>query len=119
MAMLGDRDVDGTILPFPSQQSGSSAGRTMQESVYSPRPSTPRLPDAAPNILNTLIDDAGPALPGVFGGEVHTPTLGRSNDEGLGYKRSHTTAMCSPTRASLPTGRNHHRVGNGQVAELA
>ena len=63
MGMKTDRDVDGTILPFPPPPSGSIAGRTMQDSVYSPTPVTPRLPDDAPNILITLIDDAGPALP--------------------------------------------------------
>jgi arylsulfatase A-like enzyme len=111
--------VDGTVLPFPPTPSGSVAGRTMQESVYSPRPAEKRLPDDAPNILIVLIDDAGPALPEVFGGEIHTPTLERLTREGLGYNRFHTTSMCSPTRASLLTGRNHHRVGNGQIAELA
>jgi len=111
--------VDGTILPFPRQPSGSTAGRTMQESVYSPTPPEKRLPDDAPNILIVLIDDAGPALPTTLGGEVNTPTFDRILDEGIGYNRFHTTAMCSPTRASLLTGRNHHRVGNGQIAELA
>ncbi|MFV1971383.1 MAG: arylsulfatase [Acidimicrobiia bacterium] len=91
----------------------------MQESVYSPLPELVRLPDDAPNIVIILIDDAGPAMPDVFGGEVHTPTLERIHAEGIGYNRFHTTAMCSPTRASLLTGRNHHRVGNGQIAELA
>lgn len=91
----------------------------MQESIYSPRPAEKRLPDDAPNILIVLIDDAGPALPTTFGGEVHTPTLDRIVKEGIAYNRFHTTAMCSPTRVSLLTGRNHHRVGNGQIAELA
>jgi arylsulfatase len=69
--------------------------------------------------LIVLIDDAGPGLPSTLGGEVRTDTLTRVRDEGLGYNRFHTTAMCSPTRASLLTGRNHHRIGNGQIAELA
>jgi arylsulfatase A-like enzyme len=64
-------------------------------------------------------DDAGPGLPSTFGGEVHTPTLDRITQSGIAYNRFYTTAMCSPTRASLLTGRNHHRVGNGQIAELA
>jgi len=114
-----DTHVDGTVLPFRGKQSGSIAGRTMQESVYSPQPAPERLPDDAPNILIVLIDGAGPALPDTFSGEVHTPTLERIHREGIGYNRFHTTAMCSPTRASLLTGRNHHRVGNGQIAELA
>lgn len=109
----------GETLPFPPVPSGSIAGRTMQESVYSPRAQHRRLPDDAPNILVVLIDDAGPGLPSAFGGEVSTPTLDRLLDEGISYNRFHTTAMCSPTRASLLTGRNHHRVGNGQIAELA
>ena len=106
-------------LPFPPTPSASIAGRTMQESVYNPRPTPRRLPPDAPNILIVLIDDAGPALPSTFGGEVNTPTMDRIVKEGVGYNRFHTTAMCSPTRASLLTGRNHHRVGNGQIAELA
>jgi arylsulfatase A-like enzyme len=77
------------------------------------------LPDDAPNILVVLIDDAGPGLPATLGGEVQTRTMDRLKDEGIAYNRFHTTAMCSPTRASLLSGRNHHRVGNGQIAELA
>jgi arylsulfatase A-like enzyme len=106
-------------LPFPPTPSGSIAGRTMQESVYSPKPEPKHLPDDAPNILIVLIDDAGPGLPTTFGGEVHTPTMDRIVQQGISYNRFHTTAMCSPTRASILTGRNHHRVGSGQIAELA
>ncbi len=115
----GERIPGGDSLPFPPTPSGSVAGRTMQESVYSPRSKSRRLPDDAPNILVVLIDDAGPGLPSAFGGEVNTPTLSQMLGEGVSYNRFHTTAMCSPTRASLLTGRNHHRVGNGQIAELA
>ncbi|TYL50281.1 arylsulfatase [Agromyces mariniharenae] len=106
-------------LPFPPAASGSIAGRTMQESTYSPKPPDHHLPADAPNVLIILIDDAGPALPTTLGGAVRTPTLDRVRARGVGYNRFHTTAMCSPTRASLLTGRNHHRVGNGQIAELA
>jgi arylsulfatase A-like enzyme len=107
------------VLPFPPTPSASIAGRTVQDSVYRPRAQTRRLTDDAPNILVVLIDDAGPGLPSTFGGEVRTDTLTRLLREGIGYNRFHTTAMCSPTRASLMTGRNHHRIGNGQIAELA
>ncbi|MFD4991180.1 arylsulfatase [Cellulosimicrobium cellulans] len=106
-------------LPFPPRRSGSVAGRTIQESTYSPRPPERHLPPDAPNVVVILIDDAGPALPTTLGGAVRTPTLDRVRAGGIGYNRFHTTAMCSPTRASLLTGRNHHRVGNGQIAELA
>ena len=107
------------ILPFPPKPSGSIANRTMQESVYSALPERRRLPADAPNIIVVLIDDAGPALPSTFGGEINTPTLDRIAREGISFNRFHTTAMCSPTRASLLTGRNHHHVGSGQIAELA
>jgi arylsulfatase A-like enzyme len=91
----------------------------MQESSYENRVKERHLPEDAPNILLILIDDAGPGLPDTFGGEVHTDTLSEIRDQGIGFNRFHTTAMCSPTRASLMTGRNHHRIGNGQIAELA
>ena len=91
----------------------------MQESIYQRRVEPRRLPDDAPNILIVLIDDAGPGLPTTFGGEVHTPALDRIAREGIAYNRFHTTAMCSPTRASLLTGRNHHHVGAGQIGEMA
>jgi Sulfatase len=107
------------VLPFPPKPSGSVAGRTMQESTYSPLPAEKHLPTDAPNILIVLIDDVGPAQTDTYGGEIHTPTLSRIANAGISYNRFHTTAMCSPTRAALLTGRNHHRVGNGQIAELA
>lgn len=117
--LVGDPLPAARALPFPPRRSGSIAGRTMQESVYSPLPPIRHLPTDAPNILVVLIDDAGPALPSTFGGAVTTVNLDRLRREGVGYNRFHTTAMCSPTRASLLTGRNHHRVGSGQIAELA
>jgi arylsulfatase len=107
------------VLPFPATPSASVAGRTMQDSTYARRVEPRRLAEDAPNILVVLIDDAGPGLPSTFGGEVRTDTLTRVREQGISYNRFHTTAMCSPTRASLLTGRNHHRIGNGQIAELA
>ena len=106
------------ILPFQPTPSGSIAGRTLQESVYSPLPEPKRLPADVPNILIVLIDDVGPGQCDTYGGLIHTPTLTRIAQEGISYNRFHTTAMCSPTRASLLTGRNSHRVGSGQIAEL-
>lgn len=106
-------------LPFPSEPSGSIAKRTIQESEYNPRPPVQRLPDGAPNIVIMIIDDVGPAQSSTFGGDIATPTMDKIVEEGIAYTRFHTTAMCSPTRASLLTGRNHHWVGNGQIAELA
>ncbi len=107
------------ILPFPPKPSGSTAGRSIQESVYSPLPAERHLPKDAPNILIVLIDDVGPGQSSTFGGEIATPGMDRVAREGITYNAFHTTAMCSPTRASLLTGRNHQYVGNGQIAELA
>jgi hypothetical protein len=107
------------VLPFPPKPSGSKAGLTMQDSTYSPLPAVSHLPKDAPNILIVLIDDVGPGQTDTYGGEIHTPTLSKIAKEGVSFNRFHTTAMCSPTRAALLTGRNHQRVGNGQVAELA
>lgn len=107
------------VLPFPPKQSGSTAGRTIQESTYSPKPAQSHAPGGAPNIIIFLVDDAGPGLPSTLGGEVKTPTMDRLRQQGIAYNRFHTTAMCSPTRASLLTGRNHTRIGAGQIAEFA
>ena len=109
---------DGSVLPFSPTPSGSKAVRSMQESTYSPLPRPTRLPKDAPNIVIVLIDDSGPGLPDTYGGEIHTPTLSRIAEQGISFNRFHTTAMCSPTRASLLTGRNHHRVGAGVIASL-
>ena len=78
-----------------------------------------RLPKDAPNILIVLLDDVGFGIAETFGGEVRTPTLSKLADQGIRYTSFHTTSICSPTRAALLTGRNHHRVGNGTIAERA
>jgi arylsulfatase A-like enzyme len=106
-------------LPFSPTPSGSKAGPTIAESTYSPLPAKPHLPANAPNVVVIMLDDVGPALAGTFGGPINTPTLTRLSKQGVSYNRFHNAAMCSPTRAALLTGRNHHRVGNGQIAELA
>ncbi|MCA9075180.1 MAG: arylsulfatase [Planctomycetaceae bacterium] len=107
------------ILPFPPTPSASQAGVTIESSNYQKRVEPRRLPEDAPNILIVLIDDVGPATPSAYGGEIDTPTLDRIAGMGISYNRFHSTAMCSPTRASLLTGRNHTRVGNGQIAAIA
>lgn len=106
------------VLPFAPTPSGSIAGRTMEESVYNPLPKKSHLPAGAPNILIILIDDAGPGSPDTYGGEVHTPNLTKIAKQGISYGAFHSTAMSSPTRSALLTGRNHSRVGNGQISEL-
>ncbi|MCC2111195.1 MAG: arylsulfatase [Hyphomicrobiales bacterium] len=113
------RPDDGSVLPFPVPPMGGSVGVTIKDSVHKWRKEERRLPEDAPNILIVMLDDSGNGQADAFGGEIAMPTLSRLAKEGISYTAFHTTAMCSPTRASLLTGRNHHRVGNGQIAEFA
>ena len=78
-----------------------------------------RPPEGAPNVLVVLIDDVGFAASSAFGGPISTPTAERLAANGLKYNRFHTTALCSPTRQALLTGRNHHAVGMGGITEIA
>nr|WP_197507145.1 arylsulfatase [Mycobacterium sp. 852002-50816_SCH5313054-b] len=78
-----------------------------------------RPPAGAPNVLIVLLDDVGFSASSAFGGPCHTPTAERLANGGLKLNRFHTTALCSPTRQALLTGRNHHSVGTGGVSELA
>jgi arylsulfatase len=107
------------ILPFPPAPSGSTPGLTIQDSTYKKRVEPKRLAEGAPNILVILMDDVGPGTASTYGGEINTPTLDRVAKMGVSFNRFHSTAMCSPTRAALLTGRNHTRVGNGQIAAIA
>jgi arylsulfatase len=107
------------VLPFPPPPSGSVAGLTIQDSTYKKRVEPKHLADGAPNILIILMDDVGPGTPSTYGGEINTPTLDRVAKIGVSFNRFHSTAMCSPTRAALLTGRNHTFVGNGQIAAIA
>ncbi len=76
-------------------------------------------PEGAPNIVLVMLDDVGFGAAETFGGPVHTPTLNRLAEDGLKYNRFHTTAMCSPTRSALLTGRNHHSASSGIVTNFA
>src|SRR6201999_2150076 len=76
-------------------------------------------PQGAPNVLVVLIDDVGFGASSAFGGPCHTPNFDKLAAEGLKYTRFHTTALCSPTRAALLSGRNHHSVGMGGITEIA
>ncbi len=82
-------------------------------------PSSLTAPEGAPNVVVVLLDDVGFGQPSTFGGPVEMPTLDALAGRGLRYNRFHTAAMCSPTRAALLSGRNHHQVANGAVAEMA
>ena len=119
-AAVAETRNNGSVLPFPpTPMSDSVAKPRLQDSKMQWPQEPSRLPADAPNILIVLIDDVGFGVADTFGGEVHTPTLSKLADEGLSYNSFHTTAICSPTRASLLTGRNHTRVGSGTIAERA
>ncbi len=97
---------------------GGVIGRYRNESTpWWPDPV--RAPDGAPNVLVVLLDDVGFAQLGCFGSDIATPTFDRLAADGLRYTNFHTTALCSPTRACVLTGRNHHRVGMGRITDLA
>lgn len=95
----------------------TSIGRTVADSTPN-WPAAPRPPAGAPNILMVLFDDVGFSDFGCYGGDAATPTIDRLAAEGLRYTGFHTTAMCSTTRAALLTGRNHHSVGVGCLANF-
>ena len=111
--------TDGSELPFKPEPSASVAGQTLQTSTMVWRKQPQHLPKDAPNIVIILMDDLGFGLAETFGGPIRTPALTRVANAGISYNAFHTTAICSPTRAALLTGRNHHHVGSGTIAERA
>ena len=94
-----------------------SIGRYTTESTPS-FPVLPRPPDGAPNVVVIVLDDTGFAQLGCFGSDIATPNIDRLAAEGVRYNRFHVTSLCSPTRASLMTGRNHQRVGMGFLTDI-
>ena len=116
---MGKFSPDRTVLPIPDPNFGGTVGRTLDASVADWTINmTPSPPEGAPNVLLVLIDDAGFGNPSTFGGPVSTPNMTRVGEQGLTYNRFHVTALCSPSRAALLTGRNHHTVGFGSIGEL-
>ncbi|UTD28908.1 arylsulfatase [Bradyrhizobium sp. WD16] len=110
--------IPGDQLPPQPQKFGGKIEREATKSTpYWPARVVP--PKGAPNVLLILTDDAGYGVPSTFGGVIPTPALDRIADNGLRYTNFHSTALCSPTRAALITGRNHHSVGYGVIAEQA
>ena len=110
--------IDGRYLPSPPQPFTGQIGLNADQSTPA-WPMTVVPPEGAPNILLIMTDDVGFAAPSTFGGVIPTPALDRIANEGLRYTNFHSTALCSPTRAALITGRNHHSVGFGVVSEGA
>jgi len=119
--MSNDHDSSRrTVLPIPDRPHTGPVTYDAKDPDTAFPPIRPlRPPAGAPNILLVLLDDVGFGASATFGGPCATPTADRLAAGGLRYRRFHTTAMCSPSRAALLTGRNHHSVGMGAVADIA
>jgi arylsulfatase A-like enzyme len=107
----------GNVLPIPEQPFKGKIGRTAKDST----PDFPiplAAPKGAPNVLLIMTDDVGFGAPSTFGGPIPTPNFDKVAKAGLRYNNYHTTALCSPTRAALITGRNHHTCASGVITEF-
>jgi arylsulfatase A-like enzyme len=104
-------------IPRPDPEFKGQIGKTLKDSIPS-YPQPIKAPQGAPNVLVILLDDVGFGHTSTFGGPVPTPALDRLAKNGLKFNTFHTTALCSPTRAALLTGRNHHSAGTGVIIEL-
>ncbi|WP_235940114.1 arylsulfatase [Bradyrhizobium hipponense] len=110
--------IDGKQLPPPDPKFGGVIKEKATESKpwWAPRVVPPK---GAPNVLLIMTDDQGFGAPSTFGGVIPTPSMDRIAKTGLRFTNFHSTSLCSPTRAALITGRNHHSVGYGVVGEIA
>jgi arylsulfatase A-like enzyme len=110
--------IDGKQLPPPDPKFGGTIKEKASESTpwWAPRVVPPK---GAPNVLLIMTDDSGFGAPGTFGGVVPTPALDRIANSGMRFTNFHSTSLCSPSRAAIITGRNHHSVGFGVVGEIA
>ena len=116
----GTDKIQRSILPIPDRTHVGLTTYDARDPDTKYPPIDPlRPPKGAPNVLLVLLDDVGFGASSAFGGPIHTPTAERLATNGLKYTRFHTTALCSPTRQALLTGRNHHTVGMAAVTELA
>jgi len=106
------------VLPKPEAPFKGKIGRTVKDSV-SDFPKSVEAPKGAPNVLLIITDDVGFGASSTYGGPIQTPSMQRIADSGLRFNQFHTTALCSPSRAALITGRNHHSVASGDITEFA
>jgi hypothetical protein len=108
-----------SVLPYAEPRFRGNVGTTFKDSGAAVFPKAVKAPDGAPNILLVLLDDVGFGQFAVSGGGVPSPNMEKLANDGIFYNRFHTTALCSPTRAALLTGRNHQASGTGIITELA
>jgi arylsulfatase len=115
-ALAQNQMAGGTQLPKPDPEFQGKVADTYKDSTPNyPQPA--KAPKGSPNVLLILLDDVGFGMCSTFGGPVPTPNMDKLANNGLRYTRFHTTALCSPTRAALLAGRNHHSVGTGVIIE--
>ena len=108
------------VLPPPAPEFKGKIGTTYKESVPDFAPAIPpAAPAGAPNVVLIVLDDVGFGQLSSYGGPIHTPNIDRLAAEGLRYNNFHTTALCSPSRGALLTGRNHHEIGLAAITEAA
>src|SRR5271169_2499125 len=118
--MSSQDGIQRTVLPFPDRpRTGLVTYDAKDPDTKFPPITQLRPPEGAPNVLIILIDDAGFGSSSAFGGPCYTPNAELLAAGGLKFNRFHTTALCSPTRQAMLTGRNHHTVGMGGITEIA
>ena len=115
---LAAQTVDRTVLPIPEPQPASISELSARD-AKAPAPFRVTAPQGAPNVVIVLLDDIGFGQSSAFGGPIRMQTLDRLAAGGLRFNNFHTTALCSPTRVALLTGRNHHVNNAGAIMELA
>jgi arylsulfatase len=118
VAQTATGTLDRTVLPIPDPEYAPITELDARN-AEAPPPFSIKAPEGAPNVVIVLIDDIGFGAASMFGGAIQTPTLDRLAQDGLRYNQFHTTALCSPTRMAILTGRNHHSANTGSVMEVA
>jgi len=118
LPQLVAQQIDRTVLPIPEPQPATITELDARNAKAPPRFEV-KAPSGAPNVVIVLLDDIGFGQSSAFGGPAKMPTLDKLATEGLRYNGFHTTALCSPTRMALLTGRNHHVTNTGAIMELA
>ena len=117
IAQAADK-LDRTVLPIPEPKRPAITEIDARKATAPPRFEV-KAPAGAPNVLLVMLDDMGFGMSSAFGGPIHMPTVERLAYQGLRYNHFHTTALCSPTRAALLSGRNHHMNNMGGITEIA
>jgi len=118
-ATVGEWQPDRTVLPIQTPKPPRYTELDVRSVAQKPPHYEIKAPAGAPNVVIVLIDDMGFGVPSTFGGPVRMPTMDRLAQAGLRYNNFHTTALCSPTRAALKSGRNHHVNNMGSITEMA